>query len=80
MANNTARPRAKGKPAPAQVVPAEVPGGCLHVQARTDGFRRAGRAWSAAGEVIRIADYTEDQIKALHAEPELIVTDHEDQP
>jgi len=46
----------------------------LKVSASRDGFRRAGRAWPAAGEVIDTKDYTPAQIAALKAEPMLEVS------
>lgn len=45
----------------------------LRVAARTDGFRRCGRAWPAAGIVV--AGLAEDMADRLRAEPELVVTE-----
>lgn len=38
------------------------------ISARRDGYRRAGRAWSAAGDVVDAADFTDDQMAALEAD------------
>lgn len=48
---------------------------CTHllVTARVDGFRRAGRAWPAAGVTVDISDFDDEQITALMSEPMLIV-------
>jgi len=45
----------------------------LVVQARRDGFRRAGRAWPAEQTVVPIDAFTEDQVRELLAEPQLVV-------
>lgn len=45
----------------------------IHVKARRDGFRRAGRAWPAAGVELDIADLSEEQLEAISNEPMLIV-------
>lgn len=45
----------------------------LIVTARTDGFRRAGRAWSSEPTEVEVAALSEAQIAALLAEPELAV-------
>jgi len=45
----------------------------LIVTARVDGFRRAGRAWSASLQTVSAAEFTAEQIKALLAEPMLDV-------
>ncbi|MBI2313580.1 MAG: hypothetical protein HYU77_13855 [Betaproteobacteria bacterium] len=49
----------------------------LKIKAQKDGFRRAGRAWSAAGEVVDSKDFTPQQIAALGAEPMLEVSEVE---
>ncbi len=41
------------------------------VSARTEGFRRAGRAWPAAGERVQRTDFTDEQWAALQAESEI---------
>ena len=46
----------------------------FHVAARTDGFRRCGRAWPAAGITIAVEDLAEGDIERLFAERELVVT------
>lgn len=43
------------------------------VRARREGFRRAGRAWSAASTRVEAAWLTADQVAALLAEPMLEV-------
>jgi len=45
----------------------------LIVSSRIDGFRRSGRPWSRTAETVSIDDFTEDQVKALLAEPMLDV-------
>lgn len=45
----------------------------LIVTAKAEGFRRAGRPWSAMPETVNIGDFTADQVKALLAEPMLEV-------
>lgn len=46
----------------------------LVVQAKRDGFRRAGRAWPAEPTVVEIDDFTEEQVSDLLAETQLVVT------
>ena len=55
--------------------PAAVDGNVTHllVQAKRDGFRRAGRAWSAASTVVAVDEFTDDEVEALLAEPQLVV-------
>ncbi len=53
--------------------PAVEDHGTLTVQARVDGFRRAGRAWSAEPTTVQVADFTPEQIAALRSDPALIV-------
>lgn len=45
-----------------------------HIAARTDGFRRCGRAWPAAGVEVAAEDLAEGDIERLRAESELVVT------
>lgn len=45
----------------------------LIVSSRTQGFRRAGRAWGTAPETVEAAEFTDAQIEALLAEPMLAV-------
>ena len=45
----------------------------LIVTAKAEGFRRAGRPWSAMPETVDVDDFTADQVKALLAEPMLEV-------
>lgn len=45
-----------------------------HIAARTNGFRRCGRAWPAAGVEVAVADLAEGDIERLLAERELVVT------
>lgn len=45
----------------------------LIVKAKADGFRRAGRRWSATEETVSIDAFTDDQVQALLAEPMLDV-------
>ena len=46
----------------------------FHIAARTDGFRRCGRAWPAAGVTVAVEDLAEGDIERLLAERELVVT------
>ena len=59
-----------GEDAPAE---AAVAAKTLIVTARTNGFRRAGRAWSSEPTEVEVAALSEAQIAALLAEPELAV-------
>lgn len=52
-----------------------VPG--LRVRALVDGFRRAGRAWSAQAVEVPAAEFTKAQIEQLRDEPQLVVADCE---
>lgn len=45
----------------------------LRITALRDGRRRAGRAWSAAGEVVDTKDFNAEQLAALKADPLLEV-------
>lgn len=45
----------------------------FRISAKTEGFRRAGRAWSAAGEVVARADFTDEEWAALEAESEIVI-------
>ncbi|EGJ49044.1 HI1506-related protein [Desulfocurvibacter africanus] len=45
----------------------------VRVVAKRNGFRRAGRAWSASGEVVPLSELTKEQLDALCAEPNLVV-------
>lgn len=58
------------KPAAAKKAPVAK---ALIVKAKADGFRRAGRRWSATEETVSIADFTAEQVKALRGEPMLDV-------
>lgn len=53
----------------------KVPG--LRVTASTEGFRRAGRAWSKAPTEVPASEFTKAQIAALKAETMLMVADIE---
>ena len=44
------------------------------IAAHTNGFRRCGRAWPAAGVEVAVADLAEGDIERLLAERELVVT------
>lgn len=46
----------------------------FRIAALTDGFRRCGRAWPAAGVEVAAEDLAEGDIERLLAEPELVVT------
>lgn len=43
----------------------------FEIRALRDGFRRAGRAWPAAGTIVE--DLTPEQITAVEDEPQLVV-------
>ena len=45
----------------------------LKITATRDGFRRAGRAWPAAGTIVD--DLDAKQIKAVENEPQLVVVE-----
>lgn len=46
----------------------------FHIAALTDGFRRCGRAWPAAGVEVAVGDLAEGDLDRLRAESELVVT------
>ncbi|MBL8471347.1 MAG: hypothetical protein JNM98_06065 [Rhodocyclaceae bacterium] len=48
----------------------------IHVAARPETFRRAGMAFDQVGQVLELAKLTAEQVRALRAEPNLIVRDH----
>ena len=52
-----------------------IPG--LRVRALTDGFRRAGRAWSVEPVDVPLADLVPAQVAQLRHEPMLVVEDIE---
>lgn len=45
----------------------------LLITSRREGFRRAGRPWSATPTLVEAQAFTEDQVKALLGEPLLEV-------
>lgn len=49
------------------------PGPRLHVTAKIDGFRRAGRPWSKDGAEVDANEFSGEQLAALLSEPNLIV-------
>jgi Mu-like prophage FluMu N-terminal domain len=49
----------------------------LRVVGRSEGFRRAGRAFGAVPVEIVLSDLSKEQIKALRDERQLVVTDIE---
>ncbi|WP_454908389.1 HI1506-related protein [Variovorax gossypii] len=49
----------------------------LRVVGRSEGFRRAGRAFGAEPVEIALSDLSKEQIKALRDERQLVVTDIE---
>lgn len=55
-----------------------VPG--IRVKAKTDGFRRGGRAWSTQPIDVAIAAFSKEQIKQIRACPMLAVSDVEITP
>lgn len=66
MATTPAKTAQKGKTAPG-----------LRIVARPDSFRRAGREFGREPQEILLDDLTKEQIAALKAEPELVVTEIE---
>lgn len=46
----------------------------LVVRARSNGFRRCGRAWPDTETTVAVDDLAEGDVERLLAEPELIVT------
>jgi len=77
MAKNDtpAKPAKAAEPAPPAPKGKTTPG--LWVEAKVDGFRRAGIAWPKAGLGIALSALTKAQVKELRAEPKLAVTDIE---
>lgn len=49
-------------------------GATITVTAKRDGFRRAGVRWEGA-TVREVADFSEEQLAELRAEPNLVVVD-----
>ena len=47
----------------------------LAIAATRDGFRRCGRAWGVKPQIVSASDFTEEQLEALRADPNIIVTD-----
>ena len=45
----------------------------IHVTARREGFRRAGRAWPAGGTIVDTDNFTDEELDQLAAEPQLVV-------
>ena len=45
----------------------------LRITAKRAGFRRAGRAWPDTPTEVAVADFTEEQLEQLAAEPMLII-------
>lgn len=46
----------------------------LMIRSTSDGFRRAGRAWSKEAVTVSVDEFTEEQIEQLLGEPMLVVT------
>lgn len=47
----------------------------LSIVSRVDGFRRAGRAWSATATEVDSEEFDAGQLRALREDPVLIVTE-----
>lgn len=45
----------------------------LQVRALSNGFRRAGRAWSTQDETVSVDEFTDEQVAQLLADPMLVV-------
>ena len=52
-------------------------GPALRVTSKQAGFRRAGRAWPASPVTVPLAEFDDQQVAALRAEPMLVVEDVE---
>ena len=50
----------------------------LEITSRREGFRRAGRAWSAAPTTVDADAFSAEQLEQLRAEPMLIVVEARD--
>jgi len=46
----------------------------IQVSSKTDGFRRAGRAWTKEPVTVPLEELSEEQVEALLQEPELTVS------
>lgn len=46
----------------------------LRVSATRDGYRRAGRSWSRNPEIVRLADFSDEQVQQLVSDPHLAVS------
>jgi hypothetical protein len=60
----------RGAAAAATAAPA---GTHLSIRALSEGFRRAGRAWSVQAVLVPVEDFTTEQLEQLLAEPQLVV-------
>lgn len=49
----------------------------ITVQAKSAPYRRAGRAWSTDPTTVALADLTKEQLAALRADSNLVVTEAE---
>jgi hypothetical protein len=50
----------------------------ITVKSLVDGFRRGGIAFTREGVELDTADLTREQLKAIKAEPKLVVAEHAD--
>lgn len=67
---STSEPKAESK---GGAKAAKVPG--IRVVSRIDGFRRAGRGWSAAPTTVAVSEFNDEQLDLIRSEPNLIVVD-----
>lgn len=49
----------------------------VRVASKQEGFRRAGRAWSAEATDVAVSDLTKEQLAQLKSDPMLVVVDIE---
>lgn len=74
MAKKQQKTTTEAKPAQ-QTKPAEPPKPAIIVQAKSEPYRRANIAWSTTPRTIALDELSEDQLAAIKADPNLIVTD-----
>ena len=72
-------PASTGAPA-AEPTQEQAAAGSLRITSAREGFRRAGRAWSATPTEVPLADLTAEQVAMLMAEPMLTVVDVRPEP
>jgi hypothetical protein len=58
-------------PDPVATPEQEIKTSGISVRALFDGYRRAGRRWTIAEQIVPVGEFTADQIKALLSDPRL---------